>query len=265
MSMVEVEASLSLGFGRVFFGETCIRSGNSRAFLQDVDIGSVGSSEVVVIQSILELQLPVRIEGVSNFPRHDLKLSRRALVDDEIKKRFCLAEKLIERRNVRGKARKYEPTVAVEPRHAYQVVIGIVECRGILTGRAFWNGDIATAAIIRPCMIAADMQFPVSAPERAHECTSMAASVEKAANFVVFIPRQQHRMPADMGGDEVMRIWYLGFKADENPGRLEDVLHLRFIDFRIDKRATVNLEDMFRRPIVDQRGNGVQVGIVTHA
>jgi hypothetical protein len=79
----------------------------------------------------------------------------------------------------------------------------------------------------------------------------MAASVEKAVNFVVFIPRQQHWMPADMGGYEVMRIWYLGFKADENPGRLEDVLHLRFIDFRIDKRATVDLEDMFRRPIID--------------
>jgi hypothetical protein len=72
-------------------------------------------------------------------------------------------------------------------------------------------------------------------------------------------------MPADMGGDEVMRIWYLGFKAYENPGRLKYVLHLRFIDFRIDKRATVDLEDMLGGPIIDQPGDGVQVGIVTHA
>ena len=127
----------------------------------------------------------------------------------------------------------------------------------MLTGRAFRNGNVAAAAVVRPRVIAADMQFPVSAPERAHECTSMAASVEKAVDFLVFIPRQQHRMPADMGGDEVMRIWYLGFKADENPGRLEYMSDLRFIDFRIDKRAAVDLEDMFRGPIVEVKIAGM--------
>ena len=263
--MVEVEASLSLAFGRIFFAEACIRTGNRRAFPEDVDIGGVGSSEVVIIQSILELQLPVRIEGVGKFTRHDLNLSGRALIDDEIKKRSRLAEKIIEIGNVSRKARKYETAVTVEPRHAYQVVIGIVECWGILTGRAFRNGNVAAAAVVRPCMIAADMQFPVSAPERAHQRASMAAGVEKAVDLVVLIPRQQHRMPADMGGDEVMRIRYLGFKADENPGRLEDVLHLRFVDFRIDKRATVDLEDMFGGPIIDQPGNGLQVAVVAHA
>jgi hypothetical protein len=92
----------------------------------------------------------------------------------------------------------------------------------------------------------------------------MSAGVEKAVNFVVFIPRQQHRMPADMGGDEVMRIWYLGFKTDKNPGRLEDVSHLRFVDIRINKRSAVDLEDMFRRPIIDQRGYCVQVRLVAN-
>src|SRR6202044_1657396 len=98
-------------------------------------------------------------------------------------------------------------------------------------------------------VIAADMQFSVAVLEGAHDRAAMAAGVEKAVNFVVFVPRQQHRMPADMGGDEVMRIWYLRFKAHENPGRLEDVFHLRFKDFRIDKRAAVDLENMLGRPI----------------
>jgi hypothetical protein len=130
------------------FGKTCIRRGNGGAFLQDIDTGGVGSSKMVVIQSVLELQLPVRIERVADFARHDLKLSGRALVDDEIEKRFGLAEKIIEVRDVGGKARKDETTVIAEPGHAYQVVIGIVERSGILAGRAFRNRNIAAAAII---------------------------------------------------------------------------------------------------------------------
>src|SRR5580698_2672332 len=113
-------------------------------------------------------------------------------------------------------------------------------------------------------MIAADMQFPVATLEGAHQRAPMATSIENAVNFVVFVPRQQHRMPADIGGDEVVRVWDLGFKADENPGRLEYMSHLRFVDFRIDKRAAADLEDMFRRPIIDQRRYGAQARAVTN-
>src|ERR1700679_1680356 len=55
MSMVEAEASLSFAFRRIFFAEASIRGRNRGALLQDVDIGGVGGSEVVVIQAILEL------------------------------------------------------------------------------------------------------------------------------------------------------------------------------------------------------------------
>src|SRR6202035_395828 len=108
-------------------------------------------------------------------------------------------------------------------------------------------------------MVAADMQFAVAVLERAQQRAAMAAGVEQAANFVVLIPGQQYRMPADMGGDEVVWVRNLGFEADENPGRLEDVSDLRFIDFRIDKGATVDLEDMLGGPIIDQPGNGMQI------
>src|ERR1700735_201343 len=121
-------------------GETCVGWGNRCASLQDVDIGRVGGSEMVIVQSIFELQLPIRIESVADFPGHDLKLSGRALVDDEIEKRLCIAEKITELGDIGRKACKYEPAIAVEPRHVNQIMVGIVECRGILTGRAFRNG-----------------------------------------------------------------------------------------------------------------------------
>jgi hypothetical protein len=188
VSMVEVEAALPLTLGRIFFGETGIRGRNRRALLQDVDIGGVGGAEMVVIQPILELQLPVGVEGVGDFAGHDLELSGRALVDDEIEKPPGLAKKLVERRNIGGKAGKDEPAIAVEPRHPDQVVIGLIETGRILTGGAFGNRDIATAAIIRPGVVAADMQFAVSAPERAHQGAAVAAGVEDADDLVVLVP-----------------------------------------------------------------------------
>ncbi len=67
-----------------------------------------------------------------------------------------------------------------------------------------------------------------------------------------------------MGCYEVMWLWDLRLKTYENPGRLKYVFHLHFVDFRIEKDAAVNPENMFRRPIIDQPGYCVQVRVLTN-
>src|SRR5271170_5877035 len=187
MAVVEVETALSLAFARIFLGETCIRRGQGSTPLQNVHIRAVRRCEMVVVQAVLKLQLPVRVERIGYFSRYDLNLPCWTLIDDEIEKRFRLPQIVIKRRNVGRKTGKHEAAIAVKPRHANQIVIGIIKARGILTGCAFRNGRIATAAIVRPAMIAANMQFLVSTSKGADQRAAVPASVEEAVYFTGFV------------------------------------------------------------------------------
>jgi hypothetical protein len=46
----------------------------------------------------------------------------------------------------------------------------------------------------------------------------VAAGIEESPDLARSIARQQDRMTADMGGDEVVRVRDLRFQADEVPG-----------------------------------------------
>jgi hypothetical protein len=78
----------------------------------------------------------------------------------------------------------------------------------------------------------------------------VAAGIEKAAQLTLGVTRHQHRLPADMAGDVVMRLGQLRFMAQKSPAALEDVALLQFKQGRIGIHIAMHPEDLLRRAIV---------------
>src|SRR5579871_4091003 len=135
MAVVEAEAALAflLAFG--LRGEAGLGTCARVALLEDVDIGGVRGGEVVVVEAVLELQLPIAVERVGARARHELDLAGLALVDDEIKEGAGVAEEIFERRYVGRQACEQEAAIGSELCHRQQVMVGVGEGRRILPAR----------------------------------------------------------------------------------------------------------------------------------
>ena len=120
-----------------------------------------------------------------------------------------------------------------------------------MPGAFLRDGHVAAAAVVSPAVIAAHVELLPPLPEGADHRAAVPTGVEEPAQTAILVPGQQHGLPADIGGQEVMRAAELGFEPDVVPRALEDVAHLRLIDLRVREHAAVDLEDPVGRPVVD--------------
>ena len=69
---------------------------------------------------------------------------------------------------------------------------------------------------------------------------AVGAAVEQHVDAAVAVPRHDHRLPPEFGGEIIARIGDLAGMADEQPGPPENPLHLQFEDIRIGIDAAVD-------------------------
>ena len=201
-------------------------AGGIAVFRLQLDKGVVDEKEVVIVDDVLGLEFPVAgIAADEGFrAQHDLAAGRE--VEAAVEQDLGPPEMIEERRHVRIEAGKDKAAIAFDARQAEQS-LRLREGVGIAAGlAAMGDADQRPVIGIDPAVIGA-LEFPRPAGELpAQHRAAMPAAIDQHMEPALLVAADDHRLQADMRGLEVARLGQLALMRDEDPGLLEDALHL---------------------------------------
>ncbi|CAB4836321.1 unannotated protein [freshwater metagenome] len=204
----------------------------ARAFLLDPEVTAMQMGDVVPVDAVLELQLPVAAVAELVHAGGDLEpTAGRQVARDIHLGQHTRAEMFDERHDVDRQAREHEPAIRIASRHRTQPERVTVERVAVLLRMR--NPDETAAVSKRPTVIRTGEKPAVAPLVWAHHCASMRATVHQHPNHAVVAAREDHRLAPELARPVVARFGYLAFVADEHPPVMEDPVDLLFEDLRI--------------------------------
>ena len=209
--------------------------------------------QVIVVDRVLDHQLPVGRDVVFLHAGDDLHLPGRRLVDHEVDVVLGAGEIVDERRRVLVEVHEPEAAILLEPRRTPQPEFLLVEALGIgvVAGHARERAVIG----VGPAVIDAHEAPRIALALGADDGAAVPAGVEQAVVDVLGVAHEDHRPAGDLAGDEIARLLQLGGVADIDPAAAEDVGHLLAQDVLRDQHLAVQQEG-FLFAIVDDVGSG---------
>ena len=194
------------------------------------------------VELVLHEELPVRLLDHAVAHRHDLDLAHRRAVAHVVERDLGLAEELQQRRAVGRQAGEHEAAIAVDPRRALQVAVGValVHARALVALGQRDRADLAVE-VVAPRVVAADERVAGVALQVAHQLhAAVRAAVVQHVNAAVGVAHHHHRLAADVHRDVVAGVRDLRLVAAVDPHTLEDALHLAVEDLLVGVHALVH-------------------------
>ena len=256
MAVAEIQAE-ALGRQHVALGRRDVDAGVAHV----VQPGRMRGDEVIVVDAVLDQQLPVRLDVVFLHAGDDLHLAGRRLIDHEIDVVLGAGEIGVQVRRVRIEIGEIEILVVLEPRHRHEALALLVEARriGVVAGNAL---DRAVG-VVGPAVIDAVELPGVALALATHQRAAMAADVEQRADLALPVAAEDHRTAGDAAGAEVARVLHLRGVADIDPALVEDRAVFVLQDVRGDEHAAVDLERQVLQVLDDELA--VAVGMAVFA
>ena len=124
------------------------------------------------------------------------------------------------------------------------------------------DADEAAVAGIGPGMIRAGERLGIALVRSAHLHAAMAAAIEEGADLPIFGARDQYRVFAHVGAEEIAGLLELAFVAQEQPAAPEHARQLLLIDVHIDEDTAADqaLLRLHQHGVID-RLSGRVVGV----
>src|SRR5690554_4541825 len=239
--LVGVEAALALGpaVGVHRLGA----AGVVVATVHGGGVVPVHGADVVAVGAVLGLQLPVALVGVGGGAAQHFQAFRR-LVDDVVDDLGGLAQVLLQRLDVLVQAAEQEALVALEARHALEVV-GTVLLEAVRVGTHLLVLGIEQLAVVleRPAVEGAGEGALVAALAAAQGGAAVGTGIDQGVQLTALVAGDDNRLTAHGHGHVVARLTDLALMGQEQPVAFEDVLHLAFEEGRVGEHAAVAAED----------------------
>ncbi|MNE42321.1 hypothetical protein D3C80_1364410 [compost metagenome] len=180
---------------------------------------------MVAVGAVLGGQLPVALIDVAGGTSQHFQAIG-GLVDDHVDDLGRLAQVLDERHHIGLEAAEQEATVGFEAGDPGQVVGAFaIETRRITCRRRVLDLEQLAGVVERPAMERAGIGRLVAGLVAAQHGAAMAAGVEEGIEYTVLVPRNENRLPAHGGGQEVVLVGDLALVGEVQPVTLEDMLH----------------------------------------
>src|SRR5258705_84903 len=169
--------------------------------LQVVEPGRMRGEEMIVVEAVLDEQLPVRLDVVFLRALYDLHPARLGLVQDKIDVFPRPGEILRQWGSMRIEIQEDESAIAFHPRRLGEPIVGFPEARRI---RALSGDTVEPAvAVVAPAVIEAGVVSGVAFGFAAHPRAAMAAGIEEHAHRTRAVAAENHRSAADRSRLEV--------------------------------------------------------------
>jgi transcription elongation GreA/GreB family factor len=207
--------------------------------------------EVIGIDAIVELQLPIAAIGVGDAAGHELHAVG-PLIHREIEEDAHLAQELGQRRHVPREAAEDEALVAFEARQRQEIVALRIEARRIEGGAAVLDGVVPAGAIVGPAVIGAGEVARIALLGTDDHRAFVAADIEESVDAVVGVARDDDGRARDPGRREIVGLRHLRFDGEEGPAPLEDEFALELEERGIGEDVAMHAEDTVIRAIIDQ-------------
>ena len=210
---------------------------------------------------VLDQHLPVAVVHVAQHAARDLQPPGGGAVHHVVDAGQGLAEVLFKAEAGGGHPAEHEATVVVDMAHGHQPLGGLaLRERGVLVAGGQRQGGGAAVGAEAPGVVgAAEELAGVAAGFGGDAGTFVRAAIVQHMHRAVVVPRHQHRLRADRGGEVVAGVRHLGVVADIDPGVGEQALHLQREDVGISVDVAVDLG------IAHQGAQGGGIVAVAHA
>ncbi|MNN31525.1 hypothetical protein D3C81_1452160 [compost metagenome] len=182
---------------------------------------------MVAVGAVLGGQLPVAFVDVGGRAAQHFQTFRR-LVDDHVDDLRRLAQVLDQRRYIGIQAAEQEAAIGLETGDLGQVVraFAVEAFRIASLGRVLHLQQLA-GVVEGPAVERAGVGGAVAALVPAEHGALVAAGVEEGVEHAVLVARDEDRLAAHHGGQEVVLLGDLAFVGEIQPVAFEDVLHLQ--------------------------------------
>ena len=193
------------------------------------DRGGVDVARMDRVQMVLQHEFPVAVIGVARDAAGDLHVALRRPVDQVVEGGDQRAEKLAQRRAVRGQAGEDEAAIHFGPRHFGEAQAAL---RAALLGVALRrrHGEQGAVQPVGPAVIGADELGDGAPGGAAHGRSAMGAAVEQHPHAAVALAHHEDRLPAHLRRHEIARARDLAVMAEQQPGPAENPFHLQVED-----------------------------------
>src|SRR5262249_12479861 len=223
-----------------------------------VEPGRVRRDQVIVVDAVLDQELPVRLDVVLLHARDDLHAAGRRLVDPQTD--VLLGAREITEQVDRVAIEVEEPEVAVtfEPRHRDEAHLRLVEARRI--GLLARHVAQRTVQLIGPAVIHAVEIARIAFALAAHHGAAVAARVDQAADRAVAVAAEDDRPAGRPAGAEIARVLELRRMADIDPATVEQRALLALEDVTRHEHLALDLE-RHGLAVLDHHGVAVFVSL----
>ena len=192
--------------------------------LHDVEEGPVGEPGVIAVHAVLELQLPVRGHGDAVCLVVRDQRQPEALVEEAVDVADGPGPEVVRQRRHGGvEGGEDEPAVALHPGQGDQA-----EAVPDIGGLPFRVGhaDQLPVVAVGPAVVLAAEGLGVARGALAHHRAAVPAPVDEHPDLAVLAPYEHDRLGADPHRQVVAGGRQLALVGHEDPGPLEDPLHL---------------------------------------
>ncbi|MNZ82499.1 hypothetical protein D3C78_1011970 [compost metagenome] len=205
----------------------------------------VHGADVIAVGAVLGGQLPVAFVDVGRRAAQHFQTFRR-LVDDHVDDLRRLAQVLDQRRHVRVQAAEQETAIGLETRDLGQVMgaLAVEAFRIAGLGRVLHLQQLA-GVVEGPAVERAGIGGTVAALVPAEHGALVAAGVDEGVEHAVLVARDEDRLTAHHGGQEVVLLGDLAFVGEIQPVAFEDVLHLQVEQAGVGEHLALAAVDAF--------------------
>src|SRR5690606_13779118 len=116
----------------------------------------------------------------------------------------CVTQMFGQGWHIVGQAGEEKAPIALKAGNRCEAMLVALEPGWVAPFGLVGNVQVLAAAGVRPAVIAAHMHLAVAAALIAHHHAAVATGVEQAMQFALAIACNQYRLPADMGGEEIV-------------------------------------------------------------
>ncbi|MCY1403488.1 hypothetical protein D9M71_186720 [compost metagenome] len=212
-------------------GDAAIGGIDLLAMLHRGDVVVVHGADVITVQTVFVLQLPVTVVAVGRLAGQYFQLARRGLRDHHVEEHFGIAQVVFQRiAAIDVQANEHEAFVAFDP--------GLLQAAGCLVEafRIFARGlDLDQAAItfVAPGMERTGEGRLIAVADASQGRAPVLASIDQRVELIVAIAGDDHGLTTRTHRQKVIGVGDFTLVAGVDPVLLEDQFHLQVEQFRL--------------------------------
>ena len=215
------------------------------AMLHGGHVVVVHGADVITVQAVFVLQLPVAVVGVGGLAWQHFQLTGGRLRHHHVEEHFGVAQEIFQAVGaVHVQADKHKALVAVDARF-FQAAGGLVETFRVFPGRLDLHQS--AIALVAPGVERAGEGGLVALAHAGEGSAAMLAGVDQRVEPAFAVTGDDHRLAPGAHRHEVVVIGQFAFVAGVDPVFFEDQLHLQVEQFGLGEHVAGDAEHFICR------------------